>query len=837
MTDVDVRHQAGLGRPPVRTIKGLNGLLLLLAFALAGFLGALALLARAGGEPIVVMLLALLAALGSFFVFGVATGFVTVGSAADTSVSVRAWADPLPDGIRVTARDGTHLYANAAFTDILGLAADDTNGGLERALAGDVQVSEVIFRLMQVVERGESREEELWLRGAGANGWQAHWLRIGVWPAAETVLWRVADVTPVRLRQEDSFRQLEDLLTSYDRLPVGVLSVAPSGLVELMNSTLAGWLGRDPASLRQSTFADLFAGEAAALVNALHMTTPGEAAHLDLDMCGLEGGLVPVRLIATTVDIPGERQRGLRAIVLRRGAGSLLDADTRGDDVRLSRFLHAAPFGIATVTRDGRIANANAAFARMFYADARSRPQRLSTLMEEIAGADVRAQVDAAFAAAIAGKGTGEPLEISYGPDRHFSRRIFISLLDHGDGLPEAAALYVVDTTEQKALEIKFAQSHKMEAVGQLAGGIAHDFNNVLQVIIGLSELFTTSRRPTDPGYSDVMQIRSEANRAASMVSQLLAFGRKQTLKPEVLALNDVVQDLGYSLNRLLTERIELKIQCERDLWFVKADRTQFEQVLINLAVNARDAMPEGGRLSVRTRNITEREAQKLSGQGMLLGEYVLVEVEDTGTGMSPEVMAKIFEPFFSTKEVGKGTGLGLATVYGIVKQTGGYVYPESEIGKGTTFRVYLPRHQPDAIEIKGPGAGAAERPKDLTGTGRVLLVEDEDGVRNFAMRALQRQGYEVLTASTGVEALEVMAAHDGQVDLVVSDVVMPEMDGPTLLKELRKSKPDLKIIFVSGYADDVFKKSLDANEEFTFLPKPFTLSQLANKVKEALGG
>jgi two-component system cell cycle sensor histidine kinase/response regulator CckA len=247
--------------------------------------------------------------------------------------------------------------------------------------------------------------------------------------------------------------------------------------------------------------------------------------------------------------------------------------------------------------------------------------------------------------------------------------------------------------------------------------------------------------------------------------------------------------------------------------------------------------MPDGGCVTIRTRNLSERESLKHADQGVAAGEYVLIEVEDTGVGMPEEIKAKIFEPFFSTKEVGKGTGLGLSTAYGIVKQTGGYIFADSEVGKGTTFRIYLPRHiVENEDEIAQPREKVKESPRDLTGSGRVLLVEDEDVVRNFAARALSRQGYEVLEAGTGVEALEVVAREKGRIDIVVSDVIMPEMDGPTLLKELRKTIPDLKFIFVSGYPDDAFKKSLDENEAYAFLPKPFTLPQLAAKVKEQLG-
>jgi two-component system cell cycle sensor histidine kinase/response regulator CckA len=342
------------------------------------------------------------------------------------------------------------------------------------------------------------------------------------------------------------------------------------------------------------------------------------------------------------------------------------------------------------------------------------------------------------------------------------------------------------------------------------------------------------------------MNIKQNANRAAGLVRQLLAFSRQQRLRPQVLSLSDVLADLTILLGRLLSEKTELELKHGRDLWLVKADLHQFEQVVINLAVNARDAMPDGGKLTIRTANVTERESGQLGHKGMKPGEYVLCEVTDTGIGMAPDVMEKIFEPFFSTKDVGKGTGLGLSTVYGIVKQTGGYVYPHSDgAGQGTCFRIYLPRHigaeegdvleaEPDVEEAKPDKALAS---KDLTGSGTILLVEDEEAVRSFASRALEGRGYKVLQAGTGAEALEVLGAHDGDIDLVVSDVVMPEMDGPTLLTKLRETLPDIKIIFISGYAEEAFKKNLEGEESFAFLPKPFSLKQLAAAVKETLEG
>jgi two-component system cell cycle sensor histidine kinase/response regulator CckA len=334
------------------------------------------------------------------------------------------------------------------------------------------------------------------------------------------------------------------------------------------------------------------------------------------------------------------------------------------------------------------------------------------------------------------------------------------------------------------------------------------------------------------------MNIKQNANRAASLVRQLLAFSRRQTLRPEVLDLTDVLADLRMLLARLVGKDIELKIDHGRDLWPVKADLGQFEQVAVNLAVNARDAMPEGGAITLRTRNVPVHEAAKLNYRDLPEADYVVFEVEDTGTGIPADVLEKIFEPFFTTKEVGKGTGLGLSMVYGIIKQTGGFIYCDSEVGKGTTFKIFLPRliveksveDAPVAVKEK-----KVEKATDLSGSATVLLVEDEDAVRMGGVRALQSRGYTVHEAASGVEALEIMEELGGEVDIVVSDVVMPEMDGPTLLRELRKTYPDIKFVFVSGYAEDAFARNLPADAKFGFLPKPFSLKQLATTVKEML--
>ncbi len=359
-----------------------------------------------------------------------------------------------------------------------------------------------------------------------------------------------------------------------------------------------------------------------------------------------------------------------------------------------------------------------------------------------------------------------------------------------------------------------------------------------MTAIIGYSDLLLINNRPTDPSFNDIMQIKHNANRAAGLVRQLLAFSRRQTLRPEVLRLGDVLNDLQVLLSRLLGSGVELAVEINRDLWLVKADLNQFEQVVINLAVNARDAMPEGGSLTVGADNLTLSAPQGSGAAQIPAGDFVVISVKDTGTGMSPETMEKIFDPFFTTKEVGKGTGLGLSTVYGIVKQTGGHIEAESVLGEGTTFRIYLPRHVPLPEEATPKAGQAPAKAKDLTGSGTILLVEDEESVRIYAARALASRGYTVFEADTGQAALDLMDEHADEIDLVVSDVVMPEMDGPTLMKELRSRNPKLKIIFVSGYAEDAFKRNLDDEEaEFHFLSKPFDLRELAAKVKDVMSG
>ncbi|ODR99064.1 hybrid sensor histidine kinase/response regulator [Methyloceanibacter methanicus] len=833
---------------------GSVGLVVLLALALAVAAVGLAMVSREVAEPFVLAILAALAVVGVFCLFAGAVGILYFGQRHERNDLTKAFVDNLPHGALIGDATGRVFYANRAYRDLLGLDTEAPVPSPDRAFGGNPYLAEPIFRLARAAQQGRALKEEFRLPPPGEvdeeSAIEPRWFRISVQPMppdpgsgrkGQLTVWQVDEVTQDRAREETSFAKVQAAIDYLDNAPAGFFTADADGHIEYLNATLAQWLKLDlteiaakPLDLSQIMSKD----NAALLAGAGRGDSQGPGGgqgtvrRFDMDLLRTDGTTLPVRVLHR---LPRGNQLAL-ILILNRGPGEAQEAGTA--ELRSTRMFQSSPFGIATVDSDGAVSETNAAFSRMFGAgaDAGGGKTKLETLVDEGNRADLRKALDAA----LAGQGMIEPIEVTFAGPEPRTGRIYLSSIADENDKSEAAIVYALDTTEQHELEVQFAQSQKMQAVGQLAGGIAHDFNNMLTAIIGFSDFLLLNHRPTDPAFQDIMNIKQNANRAAGLVRQLLAFSRQQTLRPQVLQLGDVLSELSILLDRLLGENVELSLDTAGDLWPVKADLHQFEQVIINLAVNARDAMPEGGKLAIRTANVAEAQSREVGGSEMPPGEYVMIEVRDTGTGMTEEVKQKIFEPFFSTKEIGRGTGLGLSTVYGIVKQTGGYVYVDSEVGEGTAMRVFLPRYVEGTTKIDQEPAKLErkpEKPKDLTGSGTLLLVEDEDAVRSFAARALGTRGYEVLEASTGAEALEVLEEHGGKVDLVVSDVVMPEMDGPTLLKELRKKLPDIKIVFMSGYAEDAFKRNLDENETFTFLQKPFDLKTLAATVKSALEG
>jgi PAS domain S-box-containing protein len=390
------------------------------------------------------------------------------------------------------------------------------------------------------------------------------------------------------------------------------------------------------------------------------------------------------------------------------------------------------------------------------------------------------------------------------------------------------------DISERRRLEAALFQAQKMDAIGLLAGGVAHDFNNLLLVISSYAELMQDSIGPEHRLHRNVQEILSASRRAADLTRQLLAFGRKQTQTLQILNLNTVLHEISRMLPRLIGEDVELTIAPDADLGKVKLDPVQLEQIVMNLAANARDAMPAGGKLTITTHNVELGDAYVQTRTVVPPGQYVLLEVSDNGHGIDAEHLPHIFEPFFTTKEKGKGTGLGLATVYGIVKQSGGFIWVYSELGLGTTFRIYFPRAEPRAR--KTSESDSMHAAVDLRGSETVLLVEDETAVRHPACEFMKRCGYNVIEARDGLQAVEAAARHAGPIDLMVTDVVMPGMSGGQLAELLAEKYPKMKVLFISGYSEKVVLRHNILDVQTNFLQKPFTLKSLGGKVREVMG-
>jgi two-component system, cell cycle sensor histidine kinase and response regulator CckA len=839
-------------------------LVLLVAGMLVAAASGFVVLGSGNAEPYILGFLALLATVGVFSLFALAAGILRFPAAAAANPVIKSVVDEAFDGILVTDGGGRVIYANAAYLELIDAANAKDMRPVERVFIGDPDASEAIYRLLKAAREGKRLQEEV--RVAGLKGRPARWLRLRVRPLAEQgharrlTVWSLSDVTRERERQENVFQELQYAIDYLDHAPAGFFSVDGEGDVIYLNATLANWLDQDLAQVGSGglKLTDLVAGDGAALLTTLRAAA-GEIRTevLDLDLKTRSGRTLPVRLFHKLAFGADGAAGASRTLVLNRARDDGTDPQ-RAAEIRFMRFFHHTPMAIATVDKAGRIVRTNPLFARLFHNVLSSEGSDRS--IGAVAAERDRGALEAAIAEAAGGRGDITPVDAALAGEGERFGRFYVTAVEEEERDQEAAIVYTLETTAQRELETKLNQQQKMELVGQLAGGIAHDFNNVLSAIIMATDFLLNAHKPTDPSFGDIMQIKQNANRAASLVRHLLAFSRKQTLRPQVLDLGEVLNDLTMLLRRLIGEKVALEVVHGRDLWPVKVDISQFEQVIVNLAVNARDAMPEGGRLQLRSASVTAEECARFHAKGMPAADYVLVEVTDNGTGIPEAIRSKIFDPFFSTKEVGKGTGLGLSTVYGIIKQTGGFVYVDSVIGKGTTFRIFLPRHVPGvreaALERPADTPKAAEKAApavvdvltataqvkraanaDLTGQGTILLVEDEEGLRALNARGLTSRGYTVLEAGNGVEAIDVLEKSDRPVDLVVSDVVMPEMDGPTLARELRSRNPSLKIIFVSGYAEDAFQKHLPQGEEgqYGFLPKPFTLKQLVAAVKDTL--
>ena len=658
-------------------------------------------------------------------------------------------------------------------------------------------------QLKSMIEN-RSRGEILVSGGGNGLGQDQKWwlmatapLDIGGYFGRKGLMAALRDITPHFASHNQLKHNYEALEAFVDRAPVAIVYTHTSGLITGANHTFCRWLGLPREQLLGMPLQEFLGEEWAISKSIISVRSPHT---------------VPFKMLALT-------SAKSQPLFFCR-ADSLL---SRGTGVFKQAFSDAS-IPAVMIGEEGQIIDYNPAFTVMVG------EVRLRQDFFEMIHPAVRSETTTKLRRAFERATTPSPFEVRFEEDK-IHTTTYVSRLAQEDN-KAVLMLQFLDISEQKRLERQFIQSQKMQAVGQLAGGIAHDFNNLLTAMIGYCDLLLQRYLPNDPAYTDVMQIKQNANRAANLVRQLLAFSRQQTLQPKVVHITDNLADLSTLLRRLIGAGIELKMIHGRDLWPVKVDVSQLEQVIINLVVNARDAITRGGALTIRTSNYQCLRQQRMGHDLVAKGDYVMIEVIDTGHGILPEHLEHIFEPFFSTKEVGEGTGLGLSTVYGIVKQTGGFVLVDSVMNEGTSFKILLPRYAGGEEESPAPHP---ETPSgDLTGGGTILLVEDEDAVRMFSARALREKGYHVIEADSGESALGILSQGE-RFDLLVTDVVMPKMDGPTLSKKIRDLYPDTKTIFISGYTEDTFRKNLDHNAKIHFLPKPFTLKDLASKVKEVL--
>ncbi|MGV6801562.1 MAG: ATP-binding protein, partial [bacterium] len=726
------------------------------------------------------------------------------------------------DARLVSTRDGVVVYANDAYQSLTKeagiIGASGLPPRLDRLFATAGPESRKIFHLFRAAKSG-LRAEEIITQMMGADQARLRRFEISVRPMrdrGEHMAWRLREI-----EVEDADNKLAEAYRSYPR---PVLALERSGQISWYNEALAEWIGTITDNLAIS---DFILGETDELVEGLweEMGEPIEAR-----MRRRKGGGMNVTLTPFTKGGVGE---GFVIVELQPQENAVQE------DIALSGDMTDAPIGVAMVEgdigSDAILKEANKMFSSLFELTESATP--LSACFEE----KIIRELTAAIRSRASTSPLSRPVEVKLGEGASaqtihlFARPVKRRRGSYGK---RQTVLYSVDVSFQKRMEEDYSQDQKLKQVGHLAGSIAHDFNNLLQVIMGSCEWLMRRHNVGDPSYSELVMIQEHSQRAKTLTRNLLAFSRKQTLQSEILSITELLQDFSPFLNRSITERVQLDLVHGRSLPPVKADKGQLELAIMNLAVNARDAMPDGGKLKIETKFIAADDLAPYGYTALDVMDYVLIEVSDSGTGVPPDIAEQIFEPFFTTKGEGKGTGLGLSTVYGVIGQMGGRIFLDNRPGEGATFRIFLPAYEVTeedrALEERQQKDTPAE-PADLTGKGRILIVEDESGVRSIIVKTLQGCGYDITEASDGDEALEMIEDSQEKFDLVLSDIMMPEMDGPTLIQEAGEQLGGAKVIFMSGYAEGAMRDKLDMIEGSAYLQKPFTMKTVAAKVKEAL--
>ncbi|MDZ4775635.1 MAG: ATP-binding protein [Alphaproteobacteria bacterium] len=782
------------------------------------------------------LLLIAMAAAGMVFIVwllrgnGKAVGLFPGKGAAEaaTFATVRgehALLDALEEPALITDRAGSPLVSNAAYkalADATGALGESERPPLmDRVFGHDPVLNPAMFRLSRAASAQQSRREVLPPTRVGGRADLVRF-EAQVSPAPNgRVLWRLRELTEQAVTTDADARAL-----FIEDSPIGFFAAKPDGAVVYMNRALRASLGVEDGEILKVR--DILKEDAGRVLRRDRKSD--EAQRTPVTLKTRDGR--EVRASALSIWPAGDADGATRTFIFFEAVLPASESRAPVSAGAVDSFFANAPFGAALL--DGSdpalsaVLDSNAAL--MDIAQGRASPGvAFKDLFDASEGPLVLAQR--------LRQASREPVELQLATTPPRAAHVYLAPADDGRGLA-----YVINVTKQRELEQRLSQAEKMREIGMLAGGVAHDFNNLLMAMMQNCD-YLLSRHPVgDPDYMDLCEINHHALRAKELSERLRAYARQQTFKREVVEVSGFVAHMHDLVRRLLGETIQFEVKHGRDLPFIKADKSQLERVLVNLATNARDAMFEGGRrgkLTITTSTSTAEEARALGHNPLHDGNYVLLEVSDTGHGIKPEDQARIFRPFFSTKEAGLGTGLGLATSYGIIKQSEGFIFFDSVVGRGTTFRIYLPVYEPTPEEIEDMSRrerdSARRAPVDLSGRGRILLVEDEDKLRSSIARNLVKCGYEIDEAEDGEDGLAKLEANPGGYDLVISDVTMPFMTGPEMLKAATSEMiGDAKILFLSGYAPESFGKVLD-DFEVSYMAKPVGVQQLAQRVKELI--
>lgn len=746
------------------------------------------------------------------------------------------WLAALDEPALMSDRGGATVAANAAYLELAQISTDISDfshaPSVDRLFGANPGMAAPIYRLSRAVKLGARRTEILPAMIMG-DSHSAVQFEASVSPLGTSrALWRLRRLDAAA----SAIGSVDSRALYVEDAPVGFFSARRDGRVVYVNSLLRQTLGlaNEPAGLRLE---DILRPEGLRLMRrevrgavsqrAEVVLRARDGVEMPATLMTVWSGKGPEALSRSIVHLHQSTEAAVRNATSIQAAAARIAGPTmaRPDDPVFTD----APFGVARLEGDSVetavVLDSNRALIDM--TGGRAQPgARFADLFASDQGAGNLGQLLA--------KALDGAVDLKLAGEEQRSADVFVTLTN---GRPAAA--YIIDMTDKKQLEMRLAQGEKMQTIGQLAGGLAHDFNNLLQGIILNVNKLQVRHPPGDPTFFELKSINEFASRGAELVRMLLAYSRKQVFRQDVFDVSDVLVDYYVLLRDILDERIKLDLVHGRDLPRVRADKRQLETALTNLCTNARDSMIEkngGGHLTIRTSRADAAAARRDGFTHAKEGDYLLLEVIDDGAGIPPEIMEKIFQPFFTTKEPGAGTGLGLATVYGIVKQSGGYIYPVSRMGKGTTFKIFLPAwtgeddaSNPEPIE---PPSRSPKEPQDLAGRGLIVFVEDEEGVRGLAAQLLASCGYSVIEAGDGEKALEIIREKAGQIDMLISDVVMPGMDGPALLRAAKPYLGAARVMFISGYAERDLARTLEAERELSFLPKPFTLRQLAERVK-----